>query len=87
MLEECDSDAGLNDDILNYKGIYYENENNNDDEEEDNHEHEYGAHFKYRDLCKLLEKLYLTLPPDRRGRYVYANSDRSLSPSNIVLII
>ena len=37
----------------NYKGLYFE-EDNNDNEDDDDHNHEYGAHFKYKDLYNKL---------------------------------
>ena len=37
----------------NYKGLYFE-EDNNDNEDDDDHNHEYGAHFKYKELYNKL---------------------------------
>jgi hypothetical protein len=59
---------------INFKGVYY----NNDEMEQ---YYEYGAHFRYKELCHLLEKLLPTLPPDRKGTSVYVdNSDSDTSP-------
>jgi hypothetical protein len=62
--------------LENYKGIYF-----NDDKEEEFHE--YGAHFKYGDLCKRLESLILSLPPERRGKYVYNDSENNSKSKEI----
>jgi hypothetical protein len=60
--------------LENFKGIYF-----NDDKEEQFYE--FGAHFKHSDLCKRLESIILSLPPERRGKYVY-NDSSSNSKSN-----
>jgi hypothetical protein len=45
----------MNEEKDNYKGLYFE-EDNNDNEDDDDHNHEYGAHFKYKELYnKLIE--------------------------------
>lgn len=47
-----------------YKGIYF-----NDDNEQQYFEG--GAHFQYKDLCYRLEKIVVTLSPDRKGKSMY----------------
>ena len=42
----------MNEEKDEYKGLYYNNYNNNNEYEE--HNFEYGAHFKYEELCKKL---------------------------------
>src|SRR5690606_24712617 len=51
-------------DLLNYKGEYY-----NDDNETKYYEG--GAHFKYRDLCNRLEAVIRTLSPSRRSKFIF----------------
>ena len=58
--EEYEKEVNLNE----FKGIYMN----------DNHDtkfYEGGAHFRYRDLCHILEKLVKTLAPDRKGKSMY----------------
>ena len=53
-----------NNDLNNYKGIYFGGDT----------EQQYfdaGAHFRYKDLCSKLEKIVLSLTPDRRGKSMY----------------
>jgi peptide subunit release factor RF-3 len=52
----------------NFKGIYY---NDNDEQKY----YEYGAHFPYRELCYRLEKIVITLNPDRKGKTMYEDWD------------
>jgi hypothetical protein len=73
--ETCDEEENLE----NYKGIYF-----NDDKEEQYYEG--GAHFKYTELCKRLENIILSLPPERRAKYVYNDSGNN-SKSNTILKI
>ena len=47
-------------DIDNYKGVYFGNDTN------EQQFYEGGAHFKYKDLCDILEKILLTIPLERR---------------------
>jgi hypothetical protein len=71
--------------LENYKGIYF-----NDDKDEEFYE--FGAHFKYNELCKRLENLILSLPPERRGKYVYNDSENNsksktlLNPDSSMII-
>jgi hypothetical protein len=69
-------DLGDEENLDNYKGIYF-----NDDKDEEIYE--YGAHFKYADLCKRLENLILSLPPERRGKYVYNDSENNSKSKGI----
>jgi hypothetical protein len=58
--EEYDEVNDLND----FKGIYYG----------DNYEQRYyeaGAHFRYADLCNRLERIVISLAPERRGKSMY----------------
>ena len=58
--EEVESQNNLKD----FKGMYFN----------DNHEQKYyeaGSHFRYRDLCSRLEKIVLSLTPERRGKSMY----------------
>jgi hypothetical protein len=52
----------------NYKGIYY----NEDDGQK---YYENGAHFPYRELCYRLERIVITLNPERRGKTIYDDFD------------
>lgn len=51
-------------DMTNYKGIYFGGDN-------EQAYYEGGAHFRYKDLCSKLEKIVLSLTPDRRGKSMY----------------
>ena len=46
----------MNEEKDNYKGLYFE-EDNNDNEDDDDHNHEYGAHFKYKELYNKLYEI------------------------------
>lgn len=59
-----------NENLNNFKGIYFNNDN------EQNY-FENGAHFIFRDLCWKLEKLVLTLSPARRGKTMYEDCEFS----------
>ena len=48
-------------DVNNYKGVYFGNDSN------EQKFYEGGAHFKYRDLYKVLENIALNIPNERRG--------------------
>jgi hypothetical protein len=48
-----------------YKGIHFNNA------QEFAEFHENGAHFKYTELCNLLEKVYEILPPERKAKNIY----------------
>ena len=62
-------------DINNFKGIYF----GNDTDEQQFYEG--GAHFKYKDLCEILEKILLTIPLERRER-----SEKQQRKSNLEII-
>jgi hypothetical protein len=59
-----DSSSSEDPELDNYKGIYFNDEN-------DQKFYEGGAHFRYRDLCHILEKIVVTLSPGRRGKNMY----------------
>ena len=46
------STSQIKDKTLNYKGYFHGKE-----DEADSHNHEFGGHFKIKDLCKRLEKV------------------------------
>jgi hypothetical protein len=50
--------------LVDFKGMYY---NDNQDQKY----YEGGAHFKFKDLCGRLEKIVLSLSPERRGKTMY----------------
>jgi hypothetical protein len=69
MEDNNNEEEELNDNELdNYKGIYF-----NDDNDEKYYEG--GAHFRYHDLCKILEKTIKDLSPERRGKTLYEDVD------------
>lgn len=69
--KEINMDNNLN----NFKGIYFGGKN-------DQIYFEAGAHFRYKDLCIKLEKLALSLSPDRRGKTMYEDLSYFLSKSS-----
>lgn len=67
------NDNGTN--LENFKGIYFGNE-------EDQKFYEGGAHFKYKQLCKILEKIVTTLPNERRGKSMYEDWSNTLDKNS-----
>lgn len=63
-LKRKDNEYNQDNDLNNYKGIYFGGDN-------EQTYFEAGAHFRYKDLCAKLEKLVLSLTPDRRGKTMY----------------
>ena len=53
-----------NQDVLNYKGIYLE-------EQPEQKYFEGGSHFSYLNLCHKLEEIIKTLSQERRGNSLY----------------
>ena len=70
--DENDSIFNMNQNDINYKGIYFE-------EESDQRYFEGGAHFAHMNLCQKLEDIIITLSPDRRGNSIYDTPDISNS--------
>lgn len=63
LINSDDSEEDLaNDEINNFKGIFY-------NDEEEKQFYEAGAHFSYNFLFKALEKIYYELSPSRQGDY------------------
>ncbi len=58
------SDDDESENLNNFKGIYF-----NDNQEQKFYEA--GAHFQYRELCYRLEKVVMTISPERRGKTMY----------------
>ena len=59
-------DAMAEDDqIENYKGVFY-------GEETEQKYYEAGAHFSYKGLCRILESVIRTLSPSRRAKSLYS---------------
>lgn len=54
--------------LNNYKGIYFNDHNVQ-------HYYECGSHFCFKDLCGKLEKLIVTLSPERRGKTLYEDGE------------
>jgi hypothetical protein len=63
-----DEEDGIadNNEVLNYKGIFYK-------EDTEQRYFEGGAHFQFKDLCRRLEKVFYALSTDRRGETLYLN--------------
>jgi hypothetical protein len=72
MAREKNRDSHIDNDLNNYKGIYFGGDN-------EQTYFESGAHFKYKELCAKLEKLVLSLTPDRRGKSMYEDWSYSVS--------
>ena len=62
--KEPDPFLNVNQNVINYKGIYY-------DDEPEQKFFEGGAHFSHFNLCYKLEEIILTLSPERRGNSIY----------------
>ena len=65
-------------DLNNFKGIYFGGDN-------EQTYFEAGAHFRYKDLCGKLEKIVLSLTPDRRGKTMYDDHTYINVKGNIIL--
>jgi hypothetical protein len=73
--KRIDEDNEPANELGEFKGIYYN----------DNHEQKYyegGAHFKYKNLCGILEKIVMSLTPDRRGKSMYEDWEDDSKNSN-----
>lgn len=70
--KEDDPLFNVNQNVMNYKGIYYE-------EEPEQKFFEGGAHFSHLNLCQKLEEIILTLSPERRGNSIYDTPNLSNS--------
>jgi hypothetical protein len=68
--EEPDEDSN-DEDLNNFKGVFY-----NDDDSEQRY-YDYGAHFPYELLCFKLEEIVKNLPMERRGKYIYEDSNNN----------
>ena len=77
-VKQEDSAFQVNQNALNYKGVYFE-------EEPEQKYFEGGAHFSHFHLCHKLEEIILTLSPERRGNSIYDTPD--LSNSNHLFIV
>lgn len=74
-LKQKDNELYVENDLNNYKGIYFGGDN-------EQTYFEAGAHFKYKDLCAKLEKLVMSLTPDRRGKTMYEDGFPKRKGSN-----
>jgi hypothetical protein len=72
IVEEPTESENLNE----FKGIYF-----NDTQEQKYYEG--GAHFKYTDLCGRLEKIVMTLTPDRISSTAYEEEAQDLKKTDI----
>lgn len=74
-MQKCkdeEKNPNTNNNVLNYKGIYYE-------EEPEQKYFEGGAHFSFYNLCQRLEEILLTISPERRGNSIFDTPNLSNS--------
>ena len=78
--QEVEDEIAEKQDVLNYKGVFY-------NEETENKYYEGGAHFTFKDLCRRLEKLFWVLSTDRRGESLYQTDKKEIEFEKLGKII
>lgn len=74
--QQEDDEFKENQDVINYKGVFY-------NEDTVNHYYEGGAHFQFKNLCRRLEKLFFAISSDRKGDTLYLNDKRELQAEKL----